>query len=241
MRRHPAELAGGLSNPLAAPAEWLFKLEVQLGKERVVGPGLAGRLGRLRPFGGYLTPAHEGLSLLIYLRYKFGWMPSARKSTPVCTRAVGLCTCHCLFSSFSSFASPWVSDQLQHSRVPGWHQVVGISAGWAVRLAQVSRSLSAISGNANGSSLNNQGSNANWWSSSLNSTTNAYNLNLNTGNIYPQNNNNKYNGFSVRCLQDTFNSARTPYLVAVSHLAAINSYSKQIRHKNYYRKDSHAR
>ncbi len=61
---------------------------------------------------------------------------------------------------------------------------------------------SAISGNAHGSSLYYQGSGAFWWSSSLNSTTGAYNLGLGSSNIYPQNNNAKYYGFSVRCLQD---------------------------------------
>ncbi len=56
------------------------------------------------------------------------------------------------------------------------------------------------SGNWN-NSLNNQGSNGNYWSSTANSATNAYNLNFNSSNINPgTNNNNKYNGFAVRCV-----------------------------------------
>jgi len=89
-----------------------------------------------------------------------------------------------------------------------------------------------VAGNANGSSLNNQGSNANWWSSTVNSATNAYNLNLNSSNIYPQNTNNKYNGFSVRCIQDTCQSVCRPYLAhsgatyLVSRCLVSNNYSQ---------------
>ncbi|MBQ3305909.1 hypothetical protein IJH02_00520 [Candidatus Saccharibacteria bacterium] len=57
-----------------------------------------------------------------------------------------------------------------------------------------------LSGNRNGSSTNNQGSNGNYWSSTANSSTNAYNLNLNSSSVNPQNNNNKYNGLTVRCV-----------------------------------------
>lgn len=54
-------------------------------------------------------------------------------------------------------------------------------------------------GNRNGSSLNNAGSNGNYWSSTPNSsnTNNAYGLNFNSGNVN-RNNNNRYNGQSVR-------------------------------------------
>ena len=56
------------------------------------------------------------------------------------------------------------------------------------------------SGNRNNDDLNNHGSNGNYWSRSLNSnnTNNARNLYFNSGNINPTNNNNRYNGFSVR-------------------------------------------
>ena len=57
-----------------------------------------------------------------------------------------------------------------------------------------------LSGNRNGGSTNNQGSNGNYWSSVANNNNNAYNLNLNSSNVNPQNNNNKWNGFSVRCV-----------------------------------------
>ena len=56
-------------------------------------------------------------------------------------------------------------------------------------------------GNGNGTSLNNRGSNGNYWSGSWNSADNAYNLNFNSSSVNPQNNNNRYNGFSVRAVQ----------------------------------------
>ncbi len=52
-------------------------------------------------------------------------------------------------------------------------------------------------GYRNDTNLNNQGSNGNYWSSSLNSD-NAWNLNFNDGNVNADNNNNRYNGQSVR-------------------------------------------
>ena len=56
-------------------------------------------------------------------------------------------------------------------------------------------------GYRNGSSLNNAGSNGNYWSSSLNenNSNNAWNLNFNSGN-HNTNNNNRYNGQSVRAV-----------------------------------------
>ena len=57
------------------------------------------------------------------------------------------------------------------------------------------------SGNFNNSSANNRGSNGNYWSSTANNSNNAYNLNFNSSNVNPgMNNNNKYNGNSVRCV-----------------------------------------
>ena len=57
------------------------------------------------------------------------------------------------------------------------------------------------SGNRNGTGLNNRGSNGNYWSASLNSQTNGYNLNFNSTGVNPANNNNRFNGFSVRAVQ----------------------------------------
>lgn len=57
------------------------------------------------------------------------------------------------------------------------------------------------SGNRNGTSLNNRGTNGNYWSASLNSQTNGYNLNFNSTAVNPANNNNRFNGFSVRAVQ----------------------------------------
>lgn len=56
-------------------------------------------------------------------------------------------------------------------------------------------------GNRNGTGLNNHGSNGNYWSSSLNSSTNGYNLNFNSTGVNPANNNNRFNGFTVRAVQ----------------------------------------
>lgn len=54
-------------------------------------------------------------------------------------------------------------------------------------------------GNCNNGSVNNVGNNGNVWSSSLNTSNpnNAWNLNFNSGNCN-MNNNNRYNGWSVR-------------------------------------------
>ncbi|MBQ3445954.1 hypothetical protein IJG29_04525 [Candidatus Saccharibacteria bacterium] len=55
-------------------------------------------------------------------------------------------------------------------------------------------------GNYNGSTFYNGGTNGNYWSSTASSSTNAHNLNFYSGNVYSANNNNRRNGFSVRCL-----------------------------------------
>ncbi|MCL2028571.1 MAG: hypothetical protein FWG79_08835 [Bacteroidales bacterium] len=55
--------------------------------------------------------------------------------------------------------------------------------------------------NANGT-LNNQGSNGNYWTSTSQSATNAFNLYFDTnGWVDPQNNNNKDNGLTLRCVR----------------------------------------
>ena len=59
------------------------------------------------------------------------------------------------------------------------------------------------SGNGNGTSWNNRGSNGNYWSSTLNSAANGRNLNFNSGGVNPQNNNNRFNGFPVRPVQQS--------------------------------------
>lgn len=56
-------------------------------------------------------------------------------------------------------------------------------------------------GNRNETALNNRGTNGNYWSASLNSQTNGYNLNFNSTGVNPANNNNRFNGFSVRAVQ----------------------------------------
>lgn len=47
--------------------------------------------------------------------------------------------------------------------------------------------------------LTNVGTNGNYWSASPNGT-NGYYLNFNSTNVNPANNNNRANGFSVRCV-----------------------------------------
>ena len=55
----------------------------------------------------------------------------------------------------------------------------------------------------NNGSFNNLGNNANFWSSTENSSSNAWNRNLNYNNAdVNRNNNNKENGFSLRCTKD---------------------------------------
>lgn len=61
-----------------------------------------------------------------------------------------------------------------------------------------------LSGNRNNNgTFNNIGNNGNWWSSKENGTNRAWNrsLNYNNGNVN-RINNDKNNGFSVRCLRD---------------------------------------
>ena len=62
--------------------------------------------------------------------------------------------------------------------------------------------LMPMAGNRNNfdGTVNNEGSNGNYWSSTVNGT-NSWNLNFNSGNAN-MNNNNRANGFSVRCLKD---------------------------------------
>ena len=57
------------------------------------------------------------------------------------------------------------------------------------------------SGNYN-DGVNNIGNNGYLWSSRANSTDNANNSNFNRTNVNPWNNNNKYNGNSVRCVAE---------------------------------------
>jgi len=55
----------------------------------------------------------------------------------------------------------------------------------------------------NNGNFNNVGNNGNWWTSTENNNNNAWNRNLNYNDPeVNRNNNNKENGFSVRCLRD---------------------------------------
>lgn len=56
--------------------------------------------------------------------------------------------------------------------------------------------------NYNSGALTNVGSNGNSWSATPNGQGNGFNLNFNTSNVNPSNNNNRANGFPVRCVQE---------------------------------------
>lgn len=60
----------------------------------------------------------------------------------------------------------------------------------------------ALSGNfdPNNGEANDQGNNGNWWSSTANDENNAFNLNLDENNVNPDDNNDKFNGLTLRCL-----------------------------------------
>lgn len=60
-----------------------------------------------------------------------------------------------------------------------------------------------LGGNRNNSTgaVNNVAANGNYWSSEVNDA-NGLNLNFNSGTtLYPRNNNNRANGFGVRCVR----------------------------------------
>ena len=57
-----------------------------------------------------------------------------------------------------------------------------------------------LSGRRDGGSISYQGSIGNFWASTANSNAGAYNLFLSSSNVYPQNTDVKYYGFSVRCV-----------------------------------------
>lgn len=91
-------------------------------------------------------------------------------------------------------------------------------------------------GNRNGTEVNNRGSNGNYWSGSLNSnnSNNAYNLNFNSGN-YDWNNNNRYNGHSVRPVSELATSYASLFLFKVSPIQLLadlyKAYKDARKHK----------
>jgi hypothetical protein len=53
----------------------------------------------------------------------------------------------------------------------------------------------------NNGTAGNVGNNGNWWARTAKSSTNAYDLGMNPSNVNSEsNNNNRYHGFSLRCL-----------------------------------------
>jgi len=81
-------------------------------------------------------------------------------------------------------------------------------------------------GNWNSGTFNNRPNNGNFWTSFQNDASNAWNRNLNYNNAtLNRNNNNKTNGFSVRCVKDLpsqkiMNPVRNPLKNAGAHSKA---------------------
>ena len=101
------------------------------------------------------------------------------------------------------------------------------------------RDFLPAAGNRNDTNLNNAGSNGNYWSSSLNTDNpnNAYNVNFNSDNVN-WNNNNRYNGFSVRPVSVLMMNRNAPIFdTSPSKLLSdlYRSYKDARRHKR--RKD----
>ena len=75
--------------------------------------------------------------------------------------------------------------------------------GIPCRIQQAVTSYPASGNRSVGSgTMANEGSNGYNWSASPNNATNGLNLNFNSGNVNPQNNNNRGNGFPLRCIQE---------------------------------------
>ena len=77
----------------------------------------------------------------------------------------------------------------------------------------------------NNGNFNNKGNNANFWSSTENNNNNAWKRNLNYNNSdVNRNNNNKQNGFSVRCVRDLKQSigARRSVMTALLYFYAVD-------------------
>lgn len=82
------------------------------------------------------------------------------------------------------------------------HQLLWLNVVYTKVIAVISGLPGGWRNNNNGT-FNNLGSNGNWWSSSENNTNNAWRRRLDHDNAtVNRNNNNKRNGFSVRCVGD---------------------------------------
>lgn len=78
-------------------------------------------------------------------------------------------------------------------------------------------------GNRNGTSVNNVGSNGNYWSASYNNSNNAWNVNFNDSNLNTDNNNNRYNGFSVRLVAPSENCPIFMWLIMTLAVTSATS------------------
>ena len=82
----------------------------------------------------------------------------------------------------------------------GWLGVISVLSAMGISGLPTSSVFLPAAGNRNGKSVNNVGSNGNYWSSTANDSDNAWNLNFN-GSDANMNNNNRYNGQSVRLVR----------------------------------------
>lgn len=82
----------------------------------------------------------------------------------------------------------------------GWLGVISVLSAMGISGLPTSSVFLPAAGNRNGTSVNNVGSNGNYWSSTANDSDNAWNLNFN-GSDANMNNNNRYNGQSVRLVR----------------------------------------
>lgn len=101
---------------------------------------------------------------------------------------------------------------------------MSLAPGWVLlarrerQLLTQTRVFLPAAGNRNGTSVNNVGSNGYYWSASYNNSNNAYNVNFNDSNLNTDNNNNRYNGQSVRLVRVSENCFC--FLIQVSQVLA---------------------
>jgi uncharacterized protein (TIGR02145 family) len=118
------------------------------------------------------------------------------------------------YYNFYTATAGWGTDSVTSGNSPkdicpkGWRLPTGGSSGEFQTLYSNYNSSAlmqgepnfALSGRVFYGSVYNQGSSGDFWSSTVYSANSAYFLNLNSSYVYPANYNNKYIGFSVRCI-----------------------------------------
>lgn len=111
----------------------------------------------------------------------------------------------CHVNSVTHRQCKWIA--ISHEREVACLSVITKSLSWLAPSHSLADLMSGYFNPASGylnngnGTLNNVGSNGNYWSASPNGQ-NGYNLNFNSSNVNPSNNNNRANGFPVRCVQE---------------------------------------